>query len=306
MCTVPGIKKSLHGMAFRMTRDTGLSMLNRNRVFNYFAEASAPAESVSVAVPIPELPGAALRLQMDLGDMLSRQWYYLGYDAYEVAVRKTMWALIRNPQWQGETHVIDVGANLGYFTLYLARILQSQKGGEVHAFEPSPGVFARLERNASLNPELRVVTTQAAISCSEGTADLYLASQEWGHSAASLVPAGVQQIGAVQVTSTTLDRYAERSISGKVGLIKLDCEGSEADALLGAKELIRRDKPDLIVELIPRYAASYREIFNRELLAGYRTYWITPSGLIEREQAIPTYEHRDWLLSTRRDVPGIS
>jgi hypothetical protein len=46
-------------------------------------------------------------------------------------------------------------------------------------------------------------------------------------------------------------------------------------------------------------------MFEHGLLAGYRTYWITASGLIEQPRAIPSYENRDWLFSARPDIPPL-
>jgi hypothetical protein len=75
---------------------------------------------VATSVPIPELPGQGLNLRLSLTDDLSREWYYFGYEKYEVPVRRVLVALVHSLAPGKSWCLLDVGANMGYFSLFLA------------------------------------------------------------------------------------------------------------------------------------------------------------------------------------------
>lgn len=298
VCRIPEVREVLHTLAIKVTRDPRRSELARARVFNVLAVSSAPEGMVEFAVPVPELPGTSLQLRLDLKDELSRQWYYWGYDRYEPEVRTLMWELVKDLPAGESGDVIDIGANLGYFTLYLGTLLRHRGAGTVQAFEPSPGVFTRLQHNLALNPGLPVKLVPAALSDADGEANLFLADfDSWGHSSASLLPGVVDQDGAVTVRTRALDSFSAESGIGKVSLIKMDCEGAEAAAIRGMKGVLQRDWPHLIMEIIPRFESEILPVLNSLDLARYRKFHVTDEGLVEHEKCFASYENRDWLLS---------
>ena len=132
----------------------------------------------------------------------------------------------------------DVGANVGYFTL-LARDL----GASVHAFEPNPVVRALLERSLSFDDQ-RVVVVAAACSDQPGTVALYYQDPR------NTGMASVEKVTAtkVDVAATTLSDYW-RATGVAPDLIKIDVEGHEYKALLGAGDVIESVHPDLVVEV---------------------------------------------------------
>jgi len=144
--------------------------------------------------------------------------------------------------------VIDAGAATGQFAITACVRLP---GARVHAFEPSRRQRVLLSRNARLNgvaDRLRVwpvglwneVTTlrfrtHGAISSIESVSELpkNLAFPE-------------------RVDVTTLDRWDERHALGRIDLIKMDIEGAELEALEGARGVLARDHPDLLVQAYHR------------------------------------------------------
>ena len=68
--------------------------------------------------------------------------------------------------------VLDLGANIGYFTLILPRLVGEE--GKVFAFEPDPENFALLKKNVEINSYQNVVLVQKAVSNRNGKATLYL------------------------------------------------------------------------------------------------------------------------------------
>jgi FkbM family methyltransferase len=153
---------------------------------------------------------------------------------------------------------VDVGANVGYFTLLAAKL-----GADVIAYEPTPSVFRRLAENVELN-SLHAKLVNAAAMDRAGRFPLYLSEDD--PEANSLFGSG----GSVTVSAVRLDDdLASRGIS-RVDVLKIDAEGAEPLVLDGARKLLDLQSPALIMELNP---------FALEV-AGY-----TPSDVYSRLQA---------------------
>lgn len=139
---------------------------------------------------------------------------------------------------------VDIGANEGRWSAYIARFSRL-----VYAFEPNPGLQRSL---AKLVPSNVVVSTDA-LSDSEGFADLRFPGAHAGcgtiETANSLTGYDAAIVTAVRVTKRSLESLG---LTG-VGFIKIDVEGHEAAVLNGATALLKRDKPNLIVELENRH-----------------------------------------------------
>lgn len=141
--------------------------------------------------------------------------------------------------------VIDVGANIGYYTLAAAvRVGQS---GHVYSFEPGADSAARLRENVRLNGLSNVTVLEAAVADHSGTAALVLATESEGHSLYEVSASGV---GHSSVSVTTLDEAVGNDRT--VDLVKLDAEGAEVAILRGARTLLTgRHRPVVIVESNP-------------------------------------------------------
>jgi FkbM family methyltransferase len=125
--------------------------------------------------------------------------------------------------------VIDVGANVGCFSLYAAS--QVGKGGLVVAAEPVPHIFRQLQKNARLNEQYRIVPVNAAIRAQSGTTELYLGKKDLFSSHFSVH--GTDQISAekIQVRAMTLEALLDEAGIERVDVLKLDCEGAEYEIL---------------------------------------------------------------------------
>jgi FkbM family methyltransferase len=139
--------------------------------------------------------------------------------------------------------VIDGGAHIGLFTVIMARAVGP--AGRVLAFEPTPDTRKVLSRTLRLNEVENVTVQSSALSSTSGTA-IFHATGDPGSNANSL---GRVSRSAVEfsVTTCALDDLT----LGRVSCIKLDIEGGELDALLGAGELLRRDRPAIAMEVHP-------------------------------------------------------
>jgi FkbM family methyltransferase len=145
---------------------------------------------------------------------------------------------------------LDVGANIGYYTLVLAKAVGAH--GAVHAFEPVPRLFETLSRNVGANGFRNVVTEKRACWSAAGEFEIYEAAG--GNSGkSSLFEQHAQGIQGHRVQAVTIDQYAREKKLDEVHLIKIDVEGAETDVLDGATETIRRYKPILVLEVVPRF-----------------------------------------------------
>jgi FkbM family methyltransferase len=217
-----------------------------------------------------------LQVELHPNDYLSRAVYISGL--YEPP---TMLALQRLLAPGGV--FIDIGANAGLFSMVASRWLGAS--GRVYSFEPSAREYRRLIRHLELNALENITTMQKAIGRSEGSARLRVAA---------FPNAGLNTVGAAfayegvaierfeTVVMTTLDRFAREAALQRIDAIKLDIEGAEPAALAGARDVLKRFRPALIVEMSSRALASSgarsTDIIDALVDANYRLHRIEPDG----------------------------
>ncbi|MGC2530641.1 MAG: FkbM family methyltransferase [Candidatus Acidiferrum sp.] len=144
---------------------------------------------------------------------------------------------------QGMT-VIDVGAHIGYHTLLFAKCVGPS--GRVFSFEPLPENFALLRKNVELNRLTQVRILNQAVFSRSGEITISVPDDQpnSGNGSACL-DRGLQQF---LVNAVSLDAFCEE-FSIRPDLLKLDMEGAEYEALLGAARVIGRFRPKLLIEL---------------------------------------------------------
>ena len=144
--------------------------------------------------------------------------------------------------------LIDIGANMGYCSLLMSRTVGED--GKIFAIEPSERDFLRLIDNISLNKLNNVSVYRLAISDTSGEVEISIASEE----RSSLNTLGtefsnkaIDKLRTEKVEATTLDHFIEQEEIDKIDVIKMDIEGSEFRALLGANASIEMFRPALIL-----------------------------------------------------------
>lgn len=152
--------------------------------------------------------------------------------------------------------VIDVGANIGYYTLIFAQLVG--KSGKVFAFEPEPKNFEILKKNIEINNYDNVIVEQKIVSEKCGKMKLYVSNSD-------IVGHRIQQMGNlenfVEVESVTLDDYMKKlNLDEKVNFIKIDVEGAEPNVLEGSKEILEKNN----------HLKIFTE-FNRAVVKNYGT-----------------------------------
>jgi FkbM family methyltransferase len=142
---------------------------------------------------------------------------------------------------------VDGGANDGLYSILAGHYVGHS--GRVLAVEPSSRECQRLQANVALNQLDNVLLEQVALG--EEPGESYLAVAGIGREVLNAVlprQSDSTQAGGESVRVETIDSLVSRHRLERVDVIKLDIEGSEVDALLGADETIARFKPILLVE----------------------------------------------------------
>jgi FkbM family methyltransferase len=144
--------------------------------------------------------------------------------------------IIRDEIKEGDI-VIDVGANIGYYTLIFAQLVG--KTGKVFAFEPESKNFEILKKNVKINNYNNVIVEQKIISDKSGKMKLFISDSD-------IVGHRIQQMGNfkkfIEVESVTLDEHMKKlNLDKKINFIKIDVEGAEPKVLQGAKKILEQN-----------------------------------------------------------------
>jgi FkbM family methyltransferase len=174
--------------------------------------------------------------------------------------------------------VVDLGANIGYFTLLAAKLVG--KKGKVYAFEPEPRNYQYLIRNIQLNGYDNVVALQRAVADKPSTVKLFICPYDTGHHTIQKYD-GIEAYRPdfvdkkkefVEVEQVCLDDFL-RGITTKINVIKMDVEGAEMLALAGMEQLIRDNKNlIMLIEFFPlliKEMGQSPEEFARRLLEDF-------------------------------------
>lgn len=188
---------------------------------------------------------------------------------------------------QPEDLVLDVGANIGNHTLYLASVAACR----VHAFEPNGHLCEALAQSIAHNSQGdRVTIHQVGVAAAKGIA-------RFAHlDTANLGAQSLEKILSDDEAGVELVALDEMEWSAAIRMIKIDVEGMEIDVLKGAQQLIRRDKPILYIE--SQTAEDFELVCNQLGALGYlycTTFNATPTHVFQHEST----------LSISNDMPGL-
>lgn len=184
---------------------------------------------------------------------------------------------------------LDIGANKGSYLYSMARW---SRMAPVIAFEPQGRLAAYLVQACRRCGFKHVVIENLALSNRLGELKLFIPGS--GDSPGASLEAGIADRTACRqetVRVTTLDAYAAEHLRVPVRVIKIDVEGHELSVVEGALQLIRRDKPLLIIECEGRHlpaGATVPEFVARVVSLGYTASLAMP-GFGE----LPAHEFRD-------------
>jgi len=188
---------------------------------------------------------------------------------------------------------IDVGANLGAHTMFMA-----SRFSNVYAFEAQPFIHMLLKGN--LAPFLNTTTYNAAVGSEDGILHLprlnYTMSNNFGGMGKYALKdeADKSTIVMEPIQQRMLDKVDSLRAEDQISLIKIDVEGMELDVLKGAQALIDKHRPVLYVEndKMDHAAELVKFIYN----LGYEAIW----------HITPLYREDNWANDKENIYEGLS
>lgn len=221
--------------------------------------------------------------------------------------------------------VIDIGANIGWYTLFFSSFAGS--AGSVLAIEPEHGNLALLRRNIRKNSIGNVDVFSGALSDVAGKGQLFRSQENSGDHILN-VSGEMSSREQISVTVGTLDSVIEKQGKGMIPtFIKMDVQGSEPKVLRGARKLFETHKPTVMIEYSPRHmhdcGSSGFEIFafieshgyipfrqlgdGEELSGGRLLELLSPATLLRyHESLMVSGLGIDILLISRERIPEIA
>ena len=130
--------------------------------------------------------------------------------------------------------VLDVGAHLGWSTLFMAR--RVGPNGRVLAFEPSEVLMPQLMENIKINDYQNIEIYKKALTGKDQNIEIE-------HSKVNCLQ------NSSKVPSQTFDTFYRKSNIKKINFVKIDIEGFEMDCLIGMSNFIKNEKPIITIEV---------------------------------------------------------
>jgi FkbM family methyltransferase len=159
--------------------------------------------------------------------------------------------------------VLDLGANLGLFSVMMARQIKYGVTGWVYAFEPSPRSRADLNRVLACNHISNVAVRPEAVSDRCGKAIFHdIGTDNVTREASHLSGSGCEEFTSslpqnrIEVDTIDVDTFTER-YTIYPQLIKIDVEGAEFPVLEGARRCIEQHRPLLVIEVHPGESGEF-------------------------------------------------
>jgi FkbM family methyltransferase len=216
-----------------------------------------------------------VRMQVGIVDHIERQLWLQG--VWDRPVKQVLESVLA----PGDAY-IDLGANIGYFTLLASRLVGRE--GLVVAVEPSVRALRKLTHHLWLNKCGNVLLLSCAAADVWRRGELGLATES-NIGGSSVVAKGTPPCAMESVWLAPLDDLLQGT-DVRPKLIKLDLEGFELAALRGARRLIEQHHPWIVCEItesfLRKYDASTEQLMSFLMERGYRPFLMEDSPTSRR------------------------
>ncbi len=181
--------------------------------------------------------------------------------------------------------VLDIGANVGFFTLFFARRVGA--AGRVYAFEPGEYACGLLQRNIALNNFSNVTVIRKAVGDRCGKVCLHEGPEGFDVYSSLRQVVYPQTEGIVfkekQVDQITVDEFMDLNRLSSVDVVKVDVEGGELSVFRGMRRLLARNSSCKIIfelggEMCNAFGYSSKDVVRELESFGYRCWGLGDRG----------------------------
>lgn len=189
-----------------------------------------------------------IKMIMDKNDMRHVPAEVLNFGDYEKEELDTIKSLLKK-----DSVVLDIGANIGWYSLILAKALTK---GKVIAFEPIPRTYSQLTTNIALNGCKNITAYNFGLSDKAGRMSFFYNTKISGASSLKKLH---NNKGIIKVTCKLLplDGISNKLPAKKIDLVKCDVEGAELFVVRGGLRTISNNKPILFLEMLRKWSAKF-------------------------------------------------
>jgi FkbM family methyltransferase len=224
-----------------------------------------------------------LQLKIDRSRTIGASIYWTGFHEFREL-------LFLHDFLKEDMVLLDVGANVGEYTLFAAKRLLN---GKVISFEPMPTLRGLLDENIRLNNFQNVKVWSYGLSDREGSFPIYTTEDVTNEGLSTFFPSDNLKQRSINVEVKTLDRECENLQLDRLDFIKMDIEGSELKALHGAHNTIKCFRPLIMIEIsdVTYQAAGYttKDISAFFTSLSYLPFQIDKRGRLQSCSTLPVF-----------------
>ncbi|MBN1204132.1 MAG: FkbM family methyltransferase [Myxococcaceae bacterium] len=190
------------------------------------------------------------RFRLDTADLLQSRLYWFG--VWEP--NHTRWVVESLRPGDG---FIDIGANIGYYTLLASHLTGHQ--GSVAAIEASPSIFRQLQENVARNRARNVTAIHAAAASRRGTVEVRLGPS---YNLGKTSTVGGEGLVEARVRAAPIPALVAPELLAAARIIKIDVEGAEGDVVAGFAAVMRHLRRDVefLIEITPARRPGRRDV----------------------------------------------
>lgn len=191
-----------------------------------------------------EVPGHGAFRMRHHGYMIENELFWKGIKGFE-RISFELWIKL----CPKSTTILDIGANTGVYALIAKTV---NPDSTIIAVEPLQRICAKLEENIALNGG-GIIPLRAAVTDRDGEVTLYDLPEREHVNAVSLNRDHLADLDGVQpvtVPAHTIKTIAHTHRLPRIDLVKIDVETHEPEVLAGFGDMLQRDKPSLLIEIL--------------------------------------------------------
>jgi FkbM family methyltransferase len=233
---------------------------------------------ITVNIKATKTHECRVQMVLDHTDLRSVPFSVLADGYYEPFQSDILLELAKNSR-----SFLDIGANMGFYSLAIA---MENPSISVHSFEPQPSVYQIMLKNIQLNQlHDRIISINIGLGHQQDDLTMFIPNfTGTGGGSFKNLHADEGEAEQIKVPVVTLDSL-ELSVTD---LIKIDVEGSELNVIYGAIDLITKNRPTIMAELLRKWMKPFghspQTFLNNLGNLGYRCFAINESDLTEINQ----------------------